>query len=88
MRYAERRDLNQNELWVLAEQLGVWLTWIGKPVDCIACFRGKLTFVEIKGLKGKYAPSQEEFLSECQANNAPLVTWRTQQDVLDFVGVK
>ena len=87
MRRAAKRDSNEEELIRYAESLGAWVISISQPVDLIVCYKGVLTFVEVKGPKGKLTPAQKSFMAYCEANRTPIWIWRTEQDVRTCLAV-
>lgn len=89
MRRAARRDANEGELVIAAEQLGAF--WVqGPPLDGWCLWRERWTPVEIKRPDGPqggrydrhYTPAQVLFLACCKERNAPVWTWRTLDCVL------
>lgn len=89
-RYAKRRDTNEPELVKFARELGVLLE-CHPPLDWWAWWRGQWTPVEIKrpdkeGWKSEYTDAQVLFLARCKERGARVETWRTEADVLRFVG--
>jgi len=89
VRYAARRDANENELVGVAEQLGALWVQTG-PLDGWFCWREHWYPVEIKRPDGPrggrydrhYTEAQILFLARCKERNAPVFTWRTVDDVL------
>lgn len=95
MRYAARRDQNENELVGYAEQLGA--LWIQTPpLDGWCLWREHWYPVEIKrpdgpqgGRKGRhYTEAQVLFLARCKERNAPVWTWRSIEDVLTCLNAR
>lgn len=91
-RYANRRDQNENELVMLAESLGAWMIRTDYPSDWL-CWRREWDVVEIKdpkkeGWASEYTPLQITFRAEAQRRGARLLTWRTAEDVLKFMGAR
>jgi hypothetical protein len=84
LRLAARTDANQAEILAAAKPLGVWITVIGWPVDLLVAHRGNWYLVELKSAKGRYTPSQEEFIHEAQARQAQVYTWRSVDDLIAF----
>jgi hypothetical protein len=41
--------------------------------------------IEVKDEKGKFTPSQKQFIAYAQANKAPYAVWRTLDDVLETI---
>lgn len=86
-RYAQRRDANEPALAHLAERLGCWLIK-APPLDWWLFHRGQWTPLEIKTRKGKYTKAQKEFLAECERRGAPVITWRSEEDVLQYANTR
>jgi hypothetical protein len=85
LRYAKRQDLNAPELVELARRLGALVIYIWTPVDLLVFFRGKWNVVEIKSKDGTYTKAQTDFLKECDACDAEVLTWRNESDVLKLL---
>jgi hypothetical protein len=82
-RAVHRSDANSAALVKVARKLGMLVYHIGRPVDLLV-FRGVWYPVETKGERGVYTEDQRQFLGECVNRCAPMLTWRTTQDVIDF----
>lgn len=88
-----RRDENEPALVQTARALGVQMEQFG-PLDWWAYWpRQGWVPVEIKrpereGRKGEYTPAQILFFSRCKQRGSRYLTWRTEKDVLDFVGAR
>jgi hypothetical protein len=85
VRYAARRDENEDELVKVATKLGAWVVY-APPLDFWIYHRGTWTPVEIKGQKGTYTGGQKTFLTVAKIYGAPAWTWRTETDVLKSLG--
>lgn len=83
-RYAQRRDANETKLIDLAKSLGCWLIK-APPLDWWLFHRGQWTPLEIKTRKGKYTKAQVDFIKNCARTGAPVLTWRSEEDVLRHV---
>lgn len=89
---ANPRDLNEDPLLRLAEQLGGhWRE--GPPLDGWIFHRGRWMPVEIKrpereGLAHEFTPAQKRFVSWCQQWRAPWWVWRSEADVLRDLNTK
>lgn len=80
-RYARRKDGNKQELVDCARDLG-WLIYeCEKPLDLLGFYK-KWHIIEIKVKKGKFTPAQKEFISTCNDRNAPILTWRSVDDLI------
>jgi hypothetical protein len=82
-RRTHRADANSAELVKAARKLGMIVHLIGKPVDALVAVGGLWFPVELKNGKGKYTEAQVEFQTQCAEHHAPMLTWRTLQDVAD-----
>lgn len=89
-RYANPRDLNEQDLVKLAESLGGH--WLQEgPLDGWVFVRGRWMPVEIKrpereGLAHEYTPMQRRFFTWCRERGAPWWIWRTSADVIGYLG--
>ena len=85
-RRTHRSDANATALAKTARKLGVLVCIIGRPVDWAVfhCRRG-WQMVEVKTESGKYTDDQVEFLTECIQYRAPVLTWRNEQNIIDWV---
>lgn len=90
-RTIHRSDANQLELIALARKLGMHIEVIGRPTDCVATINGRMYWLEIKNpeyvgkktlRKNAYTDSQQDFIERCALSGAPMLTWRTTDDVL------
>ena len=59
------------------------VTLTGRPTDAFVCIAGMWFPCEFKAPRGTYTPAQLKFQTECAEHNAPMLTWRTLQDVVD-----
>lgn len=82
-RKTHRSDANSSALVKAARKLGMRVELIGRPVDAIVGVDGKWLMCEFKSGDGGYTPDQIEFKAQCAAQNLPVLTWRTIQDVAD-----
>lgn len=85
-KYAGRRDLNESPLIEVARQLGWWMIKQDKPTDWLGWFR-IWHVVEIKnpdceGHADEYTPKQKRFHKEAKERGAPILVWRTENDIL------
>lgn len=89
MTYAAKRDANEPELIKLARALGAYLEPWG-PLDWWCCWRSRWVPVEIKNPNGRnrYTDEQVLFLARCKEREAPVWTWRTEDDVLRDLGAR
>jgi len=87
MRRAAKRDANEPALVKFARQIGAHLE-LAPPLDWWCFWRGQWTPVEIKNPDGlnRYTDEQILFLARCKERNAPVWTWRTEDDVLNSLG--
>lgn len=83
MRRIHRSDANRAELVAFARACGITVFDIGRPVDLLVIIRGEWFPVELKSKDGKYTDAQKEFIKTCDANNAPVLTWRTTDDIVE-----
>lgn len=83
MRRAAKSDSNRAALVAAARKLGMLVRDIGRPVDLLVSVGGLWFPVEIKAPRGRYTADQLEFQTECAEHHAPMLTWRTLQDVAD-----
>ena len=81
-RRVHRADANATALVELARKLGILVYPIGRPVDLLVFVGGKWYPCEVKALKGKYTEWQAEFFTETLDKRAPILTWRTEADVI------
>jgi len=84
-RYAARRDSNDLILAHTAMKLGARMVFAG-PLDWWCGYRGKWYPVEMKSARGKYTDFQTKFLAQCEADDLPVWTWRSVDDVLKSLG--
>lgn len=88
-----KRDRVEAPLLNVASRLGI-LWEEGGPLDGWAYHPRKgWVPVEVKdpsreGRANEYEPSQLAFFSRCKQRGSPWLVWRTEQDVLDFVGAR
>jgi hypothetical protein len=83
MRRTHRSDANSTALVAAARKLGMLVTLTGRPTDAFVCVGGMWFPTEFKAKNGKYTPAQLNFMADCVNHNAPMLTWRTLQDVAD-----
>jgi hypothetical protein len=90
VRRAAKQDANSTAIVEEARRLGMFVLYIGQPVDLLAYFAGEWALIEIKNPKGKnrYTKAQLEFLELCKERKAPVITWRYVQDCRDFVHLR
>lgn len=86
MRHDARRDNVEPDLVKVAQRLGAWLVKLDQPCDWLLWFRGRWDLVEIKdpGCEGhadEFTPAQRRFRAEAFRRGAPLIVWRTNDDV-------
>ena len=92
MRYAARRDTNEQPLIRLAERLGAH--WLQQgPLDGWILFRGQFRCVEIKraereGLAWEYTPAQKKFFAWCRVHGGSWWVWRAEADVMRDLGAR
>ena len=88
MRYASKKDANQNEIVRVLEKAGCAITdlsGVGEGVTDILCTRAGIHYlIEIKSAKGKLRDSQVDF----HAKHHPVYTVRTIDQALRAVGLK
>ncbi len=82
-RYAARRDANEQELIAEARKLGWWLIPLSRPVDWLGYWRGVWLPIEIKSGSGTLTEAQETFIELADARGAPVLIWRTLDDVVE-----
>ena len=82
-RRVHRADGNSADLVKAARKLGMLVKLIGRPTDAFVCIDGVWFPTEFKSAHGTYTPEQLEFQTECAQHNAPMLTWRTAQDIID-----
>ena len=94
-RYATRQDANAAKLIALARKLGMQVEIIKEPVDCFIAISGQWFALELKnpeyagkkpGRKREYTDQQLDFIDRCAHSGAPMLTWRTEDDVLACYG--
>lgn len=78
---------------MLAESLGAWMIRTDFPSDWLCWWRADWDLVEIKdpkkeGWASEYTPKQITFRAEAKSRGARLLTWRTDADVLKFMGAR
>jgi hypothetical protein len=83
-----RRDANEAELIELARRLGAWLIKLDEPCDWLMFYRGRWELVEVKdpaveGHADEFTPAQRAFRAEAFRRGAKLITWRTNEDVIE-----
>lgn len=86
-RLVHRSDTNASPMLKLARKLGLLVEVIERPTDWLMFDGSVWTPVECKSNRGTYTEDQKKFLSNCAARNAPVLTWRCEQDILDYVNV-
>jgi hypothetical protein len=74
-----QKDANAEQLKTLAEQLGMTVEVMQRPVDYLVGYKGLSIAVEIKTEKGKLRPSQVAFFDRFRGAAA---IWRTANDVM------
>lgn len=86
------RDRNEPDLVTFARQLGGDWEQAG-PLDGWIWIPRRVSWfpVEIKdpareGLKHEYTPKQKRFMRRCTERSIPVLTWRTDADVLRDLG--
>lgn len=87
-RLVHRSDANASPLLKFARKLGLLVSVIETPVDWLVwdgCSQWQI--VEIKSHRGTYTDAQKTFLANCAGRGAPVLTWRCEQDILDYVNV-
>lgn len=92
MRRAARRDANERPLVDLAESLGWWMVKLDQPCDWIGCRRGVWFPIELKspereGHADEFTAAQVVFHGDARARRAPVLVWRTAEDVMQASGV-
>lgn len=92
-RRAKRRDNNEPQLKSVATSLGWWLISLDKPVDFLGYRRGQWHVIEIKnpdceGHADEFTPEQQIFHADAKHRQAPVLIWRTVDDVLRSSGAK
>lgn len=92
MRYAKRKDENENELVKLARSIGA-LVWMDPPLEGWVFWHGKWTPFEIKipereGTKKEFTERQVKFRMVANERGAPHWVWRTEADVLFSLGAR
>lgn len=92
MRYAARRDQNENDLVAAAEALGaVWVQ--APPMDGWLHFRGVWHLCEVKdpkkqGWKSEYTEAQKLLLIRFSERGIKVNTLRTENDVFALLGAR
>jgi hypothetical protein len=81
-RFAVRRDGNEPALIKEARKLGWWMLEIRRPCDWLGHWRGVWYPVEIKLPKARYTPAQVKFMKEADWRNAPVLIWRSIDDIV------
>lgn len=86
-KYAGRRDNNDSSLRAIAERLGWWLIQTDEPTDYIGVLRGVYNLIEIKnpdceGHADEYTDKQKIFHQLALNRGAPILVWRTENDIL------
>lgn len=90
-RYSQNtRDANEDPLLRTARALGAGF-WQAPPLDGWVIHRGVWQPAEIKmphreGHKHEYTPSQLRFLRFAADAHAPVLIWRTDEDVIASLG--
>ena len=84
MRRAAKVDANAAELIELARKLGMQVEIVKEPVDAFVAIGGKWFALELKNPKGrnKFTDQQLDFIDRCAISGAPMLTWRTCEDVM------
>lgn len=86
-RLVHRSDANASPLLKFARKLGLLVEVIERPTDWLV-FDGTIWFpAELKVSRGTYTDAQKTFLANCAGRGAPVLTWRCEQDILDYVNV-
>ena len=65
--------------------MGIVVVVIWEPVDLLVGHRGEWIPVEVKVPRGTYTKQQRDFRADCQYFGLPVLTWRSEADVIDFV---
>ena len=86
-RLVHRTDLNASPMLDTARRLGLLVAVIERPVDWLVWDGTRWFPVEVKADRGKYTDAQKTFLVNCNARNAPVLTWRSEQQVMDYCNV-
>jgi hypothetical protein len=81
-RYAKKQDANAASLVKLARQLGMIVEYTDRPLDFLVWTGAHWYPVECKTQEGKYTKAQTDFMNECEAIEAPTVTWWDETDVV------
>jgi hypothetical protein len=83
VRRAAKRDANEPQLIKQARQVGWVLIKLDIPCDWLGIWRGKWYPVEIKAKKGVLTDAQKQFIATASWYRAPVLIWRTLEDVLE-----
>jgi hypothetical protein len=83
-RAVHRSDANASPMLTLARKLGLTVEVIGRPVDWLVWDGFSWNVVEIKSNRGTYTDDQKTFLCNCAARNAPVLTWRSEQQIIEY----
>jgi hypothetical protein len=84
MRYAARKDANQQEIVEVLRRHGAYVWDLGLPVDLLVGYRGETILMEIKdGKKKKLTGLQERFFDDWPG--ALLVRVNGTEDALAFL---
>ena len=83
-RAVHRSDANASPMLTLARKLGLLVEVIGRPVDWLMWDGTGWFPVEIKAQRGTYTKDQKAFLGDCAARNAPVLTWRSEQQIIEY----
>ena len=83
MRRAAKVDANASTLIDYARKLGMQVEIVKEPVDAFVAINGRWFALELKNPAGrnKYTDQQLDFIDRCAISGAPMLTWRTTQDV-------
>lgn len=77
-------DTNASPMLKLARKLGLLVEVIERPVDWLLWDGTNWNIVEIKSSRGTYTKDQKAFLGNCVARNAPVLTWRSEHDIVEY----
>lgn len=87
-RLIHRSDANASPMLTLARQLGLLIAVIERPVDWLVWDGfSHWQIAEIKSHRGTYTEAQKTFLAQAAARNAPVLTWRSESDIVEYCNV-
>jgi hypothetical protein len=90
MRYAARRDANEEEIVSGLRAIGCLvepLSQRGIP-DLLVGLRGRWVLLEIKGKRGELTPAQRRFCAVAWAAHLPVAVVRTLDDALEALDLR